>query len=208
MAKNGFICPIAGAKVGEAAVSGDAYLQASFQYSHSHLWRNVGILLGFFIFFTFTYIAASELNLSTSGQQGAIQFISNRHSRTLPDKNDRVEDQTNDTSGRSFQDDGIDQSHEGGSDSMIFQWQDINYDVKVGGEARRLLDNLSGWVRSGSLTALMGVSGAGKTTLLDFLSGRLKGSGQSNSVAVYGPNVSPTALERIGTYSLTSCCQC
>lgn len=203
MAKNGFICPILGAKIGEATVSGDAYIQASFQYSHSHLWRNVGILLTFFIFFTITYLAASELNLSTSGQRGAPQFLSDRHSRTLHDNNNRVENQTDNTSRRNLQEDGNNQNQGDGSGNMIFQWQDIKYDVNAGGDARRLLDNLSGWVTSGSLTALMGVSGAGKTTLLDFLAGRLKGSRHSGSVAVHGPNVSPTALEIIGTCSPT-----
>jgi len=38
-----------------------------------------------------------------------------------------------------------------------------------GGERRRLLDNISGYVAPGKLTALMGESGAGKTTLLNVL---------------------------------------
>ena len=164
-------------------------------------------MLGFFVFFTVTYLAASELNLSISGQPGAIQFLGNRHFRTLRYNNDRVEDQTDDTSTRNLQEDGRDLNHGDGSDGIIFQWQDIRYDVKIGGEARRLLDNLSGWVRSGSLTALMGVSGAGKTTLLDFLAGRLKKSGHSGNLTVNGPNITPTALERIGTCSLRKCRQ-
>jgi ABC-type multidrug transport system ATPase subunit len=40
-------------------------------------------------------------------------------------------------------------------------------------ETRRILDNVDGWVRTGALTALMGVSGAGKTTLLDVLADRV-----------------------------------
>src|SRR4051812_37781920 len=34
-----FICAIAGAVAGETTVSGDAYLDAQFQYSYSHIWR-------------------------------------------------------------------------------------------------------------------------------------------------------------------------
>ena len=54
----------------------------------------------------------------------------------------------------------------------IFTWRDITYDIEVKGEPRRLLDHVSGWVKPGTLTALMGVSGAGKTTLLDVLAHR------------------------------------
>jgi len=43
-----------------------------------------------------------------------------------------------------------------------------------GGERRRLLDNISGYVAPGKLTALMGESGAGKTTLLNVLAGRVQ----------------------------------
>ena len=49
----------------------------------------------------------------------------------------------------------------------IFTWRDVNYDIEIKGEPRRLLDQVSGFVRPGTLTALMGTSGAGKTTLLD-----------------------------------------
>jgi ATP-binding cassette subfamily G (WHITE) protein 2 (PDR) len=55
----------------------------------------------------------------------------------------------------------------------VFTWTDVCYDIKIKGEPRRLLDNVSGWVKPGTLTALMGVSGAGKTTLLDVLAQRV-----------------------------------
>lgn len=54
----------------------------------------------------------------------------------------------------------------------IFTWQHVVYDIQVQGEDRRLLSDVSGWVKPGTLTALMGVSGAGKTTLLDVLAER------------------------------------
>jgi len=54
----------------------------------------------------------------------------------------------------------------------VFTWRDVTYDITIKGEPRRLLDHISGWVKPGTLTALMGVSGAGKTTLLDALAQR------------------------------------
>jgi len=57
--------------------------------------------------------------------------------------------------------------------TAIFHWNEVNYDIKIKGEPRRLLDGVDGWVKPGTLTALMGVSGAGKTTLLDVLASRV-----------------------------------
>lgn len=56
--------------------------------------------------------------------------------------------------------------------TAVFHWDGVNYDIKIKGGERRLLDDVDGWVKPGTLTALMGVSGAGKTTLLDVLASR------------------------------------
>jgi len=53
-----------------------------------------------------------------------------------------------------------------------FTWENLTYDVPVSGGQKRLIDNVFGYVKPGTLTALMGASGAGKTTLLDVLAFR------------------------------------
>ena len=45
----------------------------------------------------------------------------------------------------------------------VFSWKGIEYEVPVsGGMMRKLLDDVSGYVAPGKLTALIGESGAGK----------------------------------------------
>jgi ABC-type multidrug transport system ATPase subunit len=56
--------------------------------------------------------------------------------------------------------------------SHTFAWNNLCLDIKTKDGTRRLLDNLSGCVKTGQLKALMGASGAGKTTLLNALAGR------------------------------------
>ncbi|KAF4968353.1 hypothetical protein FSARC_4299 [Fusarium sarcochroum] len=54
-----------------------------------------------------------------------------------------------------------------------FHWQDVCYAVNVKGETRKILYHVDGWVKPGTLTALMGVSVSGKTGLLDVLASRV-----------------------------------
>ncbi len=58
------------------------------------------------------------------------------------------------------------------SHKRIFTWEGLNYHVPVAGGQLRLLHDVLGYVKPGTLTALMGASGAGKTTCLDVLAQR------------------------------------
>lgn len=46
-----------------------------------------------------------------------------------------------------------------------FAWEDVVYEVPVEGGTRRLLNKVTGYVRPGTLTALMGESGAGESII-------------------------------------------
>ncbi|KAK0559020.1 ATP-binding cassette transporter snq2 [Tilletia horrida] len=60
--------------------------------------------------------------------------------------------------------------HVPASERPIFTWSDINLQLPNGG--RKLLQHVDGYVKPGTMTALMGASGAGKTTLMSVLSQR------------------------------------
>jgi ATP-binding cassette subfamily G (WHITE) protein 2 (PDR) len=168
-----WICSIAGAVAGQRSVSGDAFIAASYQYSYSHVWRNFGILLAFLFGFMIIYFIATELNSSTTSSAEVLVF---RRGHVPAYMEGSLE------SGARDEESGPVAGTKEGAESDtanvlppqtdLFTWRDVVYDIKIKNETRRLLDHVSGWVKPGTLTALMGVSGAGKTTLLDVLAQR------------------------------------
>ncbi|KAK0644699.1 ABC-2 type transporter-domain-containing protein [Cercophora newfieldiana] len=171
-----WICASVGSVPGRETVSGDAYIEANFHYSYSHAWRNFGILIGFLIFFMALYLLAVELNSSVASTAEALVFPRGRVPASMQqtaggkgglDEGGVVE------SGAVYEKGAANpQSATIEPQKDIFTWKDVVYDIEIKGKERRLLDHVSGWVKPGTLTALMGASGAGKTTLLDVLAQR------------------------------------
>lgn len=56
------VCAVTGSKSGLPVVSGDDYLSASFGYAYSHLRRNLGIMVVFWIGFVIGCALATEFN--------------------------------------------------------------------------------------------------------------------------------------------------
>ncbi|OGE56227.1 hypothetical protein PENARI_c003G04364 [Penicillium arizonense] len=168
-----FICAVRGAVAGERTVSGDAYIESQYRYTYAHEWRNLGILIGFWIFFISLYLLASELNSSTSSKA---EFLVFRRGH-VPAHLRHLKNGEGSTGSAEIKQEKHSEADKGTSaipaQHDIFTWRNVCYDIPVKGGERRLLDNVSGWVKPGTLTALMGVSGAGKTTLLDVLAKRV-----------------------------------
>lgn len=192
---NEFICAVAGAVQGQQSVLGDDYLQTQFQYSYSHIWRNLGFMFAFMIFFLFVYLFATEFNSATDSSAEVLVFRRGH----VPAHLDAAEKAAKNDEEAPIADAGAEKGDDAAQQKQqeeqvgalapqtdVFTWKDVCYDIKIKGEPRRLLDNVSGWVKPGTLTALMGVSGAGKTTLLDVLAQRVSMGVITGSMLVSG----------------------
>lgn len=169
-----FVCGATGAVVGQLEVNGNSYLATNYNYYRSHLWRNFGILVGFFTFFLVLVFIATELVTAKPSKGEILVFPRGKIPAFAKGKADSNDPEASaDHTQTGVEKDGHDETAAIVRQTSIFHWQDVCYDIKIKGEPRRILDNVDGWVKPGTLTALMGVTGAGKTSLLDVLANRV-----------------------------------
>jgi ATP-binding cassette, subfamily G (WHITE), member 2, PDR len=190
-----FICSAVGAVAGERYVSGDAFVEQNYQYSYSHIWRNLGILIAFMIFFNVLYLTITEFNVGDQSKAEALVFRPG-HAPKYLQQGDNTEDAKIAFDRPGTHDDRDDIRLPRQRD--ILSWKGVNYDIPVKEGTRRLLDDVNGWVKPGTLTALMGVSGAGKTTLLDVLAQRVSIGVVTGDILVNGQGLAPNFPRRTG----------
>lgn len=179
-------CAFTGAEVGSLEVPGARYLGTSFNYSQSHLWRNLGVVIAFTVLYIVITMVASELFDFATGGGGALEFKRSKAAKNKvkaapapADEESGAKKQVR-SGGSSESSQTLDNAAEqealeeiSGSES-IFTWENVEYTVPYMGGERKLLNKVNGYVKPGFMIALMGVSGAGKTTLLNTLSQRQK----------------------------------
>lgn len=169
------VCSSVGAKPGQNYVNGDDYINSAFQYYHSHKYRNIGIIFAIMIFLMVAYLGATEL-ISAKKSKGEVLVFRRGHTpASLKERADDEETTSQHINGAELT---KKESYTEATDiiqkqTAVFSWKNVIYDIKIKKEERRILDHVDGWVKPGTLTALMGVSGAGKTTLLDVLATRV-----------------------------------
>ncbi|CEP62345.1 pleiotropic drug resistance family ABC transporter LALA0_S05e03554g [Lachancea lanzarotensis] len=187
------VCSAVGAVPGQNYVDGETYINVAYGYYHAHKWRGLGIGLAYAIFFLGVYLAVVEFNESAK-QRGEILVFPHwamarmKKQRRLraagadPADEEHGGASSGTTEKKMLEDSAEDDDASAGasadagllsSSNAIFHWRNVCFDVAIKKETRRILDHVDGWVKPGTLTALMGASGAGKTTLLDCLASRV-----------------------------------
>jgi ABC-type multidrug transport system permease subunit/ABC-type multidrug transport system ATPase subunit len=164
-------CATVGSVPGQDFVNGDAFLNSKYKYYHAHKWRNVGILIAMTLFNHLVYIVATEF-ISAKKSKGEVLVFRHGHVPATVSKGKADPEAASSGPIPTTEKFNNENATIQGSTS-VFHWNNVCYDIKIKGEPRRILDNVDGWVKPGTLTALMGVSGAGKTTLLDCLADRI-----------------------------------
>ncbi|KIW21365.1 hypothetical protein PV08_01945 [Exophiala spinifera] len=198
-----FQCAVAGSVPGQINVSGDAWVKSSYGYSYSHIWRNLGFLFAFMIFFFSIYFIATEVNSDTTSTAEFLVFQRGRVPSYLQEGKRKDEEDPGTATKPANLDHDAEGKQEDGvkvlpAQKDIFTWRNVTLDIKIKGQPRRLLDNISGYVKPGTLTALMGTSGAGKTTLLDALAQRTNIGVLTGDMLVNGKPLDPSFQRKTG----------
>ncbi|KIK80835.1 hypothetical protein PAXRUDRAFT_157584 [Paxillus rubicundulus Ve08.2h10] len=174
------VCTAIGSQPGLATVDGNAYLFLSYGYEYADLWKNLVIICIFGVGFLAFLLTMTEFNTSSAFDTAVTLFKQGSRAEVITESTPKLIDEENVAAGEAYETRSTtsNPSEKPASKKLattdIFSWKNVQYVVPLpGGDSRRLLDDVSGYVTPGKLTALMGESGAGKTMLLNVLAQRV-----------------------------------
>lgn len=198
-------CTIQGSRPGSTVVQGADYIRTAYNYDRSHLWRNFGIILAFWLFFVFLTALGMELEKPNKGGGAVTIFKRGKAPKNVTnamEKGTMAEDEEKAGNAGEVKLEHDSSNSEDDStvkgvakNESVFTYQNVNYTIPFENGERQLLRDVDGFVRPGKLTALMGASGAGKTTLLNTLAQRINFGTVSGDFLVDGRTL-PKSFQR------------
>ncbi|KAH7886334.1 pleiotropic drug resistance ABC transporter [Phlebopus sp. FC_14] len=190
-------CTLFGATAGSDQIPGKAYLEAGYAINTADIWRrNLLVVIGMLIFFLFTQLIAIEY-FSPKMAGTSVYIYAKEDSETkelnavLREKKEKRAEMREKEEKLEKASDHVKEDAGAQIRRKTFTWENLNYHVPVPDGTRRLLHDVCGYVKPGTLTALMGASGAGKTTCLDVLAQRKNIGVVSGDILVDGRPLGP-----------------
>jgi ATP-binding cassette subfamily G (WHITE) protein 2 (PDR) len=148
-------CAVQGSQPGSSFVDGTTYVETAFRYSYGNRWRNYGIIVVFTVALFIAHLVMSELVASARSKGEVLVF--RRSKMKAKSKRATVDEETGGGSahnGEKFDNDDRSE-HNVQKQVSIFHWENVNYEVQIKSETRTILDSVDGWIKPGTLTALM-----------------------------------------------------
>ncbi|GME99171.1 unnamed protein product [[Candida] boidinii] len=159
VASDNQVCAFVGASGKE--VLGDRYVDLSFGYSFSHVWRNFGILILFTVGFILINLLIVEIYHPVGQGGDVLLFTSGGH---IPDmeNNERQKDLETSTvdypsssssarkrigTSRAVDGDDAPESTVKLGSNDVFTWKHLDYVIQYDGNDRKLLDDVQGFVK-------------------------------------------------------------
>lgn len=149
------VCLGIGAVPGSDTISGTRYLSEAYGFQNSHKWRNLGIIIVFIIIYMAFYLITCEV-VAAARSKGEVLVFQHGQGPTASAKQQSKDIETKPTSSSTQELATMgNQSASIAKSTSVFHWRDLCYDIKIKNEPRRILDHVDGWVKPGTLTALM-----------------------------------------------------
>ncbi|KAJ1912602.1 ATP-binding cassette transporter snq2 [Mycoemilia scoparia] len=185
------VCTLQGAKPGVPYVMGSDYAYAGYRIDVGRKWVDFVAVLCFWLLFVLLTAVINEF-VQYGGEGYTINVFKKRVKPVpeVPEDTDEFDKKARERSAPT--DEEI-------LNGTMYMWKNIDYVVPVKGGERKLLDKVNGYVKPGTLTALMGSSGAGKTTLLDVLAQR-KTIGKIDGEMLINGIAPPKSFQRVTGY--------
>jgi ATP-binding cassette subfamily G (WHITE) protein 2 (PDR) len=151
------VCSAIGSTPGSPVVQGNAHIQSSYGFSHEHKWRNFGLLLVFIVGLLMAHLIASELVTSERSKGEILVYLRDKDARAARKQLNADDESGSPTPPRTGAISGTfdAKTAQPSKQTSVFHWENVCFDVKIKTETRRILNHVDGWVKPGTLTALM-----------------------------------------------------
>jgi hypothetical protein len=148
-------CATQSSEPGMDYVNGTEYVATAFQYSYSRRWSNYGIILAITFFLFIAHLVMSELVASERSKGEVLVF--RRSKMKAMSKRQGADEETLGATVHEGENitRSTDLDQEVQKQVSIFHWEQVKYEVQMESEPRTILDGVDGYIKPGTLTALM-----------------------------------------------------